>query len=144
MQGSRQVNIVSLALAVVLCALAALLPLNYVRLEPGSTFDTLGTYDGNQVVEVSPTSAYRVYRPSGEIRLLTVNEWGGPYGRLSWFDAIRSVRNANILIAPTEFYYSSSDTPDSTANEDQAAFPIPRPRPSLRRCVISTFLCPKL
>ena len=65
---------------VLLVALAAILPVPYVILRPGPTFNTLGEDAGKPVINVSGA---RTYPTKGGLNLTTVSEAGGPFGNVS-------------------------------------------------------------
>ena len=103
----------SSALAAFLFGLMALAQLPYVRSSPGDTYNAIGEEFNVEVVDVESTPQYPVFEPEGELRLLTVSQWGGPYGRLPWVDAIRSLWDRSIVLVPTEFEF-----PEPVSNED--------------------------
>ncbi|MEY2634194.1 MAG: hypothetical protein RIS75_134 [Actinomycetota bacterium] len=92
-------------LAAAIFGVMAFSDLPYVRSSPGDTYNAIGTEFDVEVVDIESTSQYPLYEPKGELRLLTVSQWGGPYGRLPWLDAIRSVWDRTIVNVPTEFEF---------------------------------------
>ena len=111
-----------LLLAIVLVVLAVFMPIPFVRSAPGSTYDALGKVDGSAVVNVEAKNSYQTYDTSGELRILTVSQWGGPYGKLEWLDALRSLWDRSIVITPTEFLFAPNIDPNQVAQESQIQF----------------------
>lgn len=97
-------------------------PLPYVRSAPGSTYNALGKESGTELVSITKTAKYPLDKTSGEIRILTVSQWGGPYGTLSWFDAVRSLWDHAIYIIPTRFLFAENTDPNAVADESQIQF----------------------
>ncbi len=61
--------------AAVLALAGAVLPVPYVVLSPGPTFNTLGTENGKPLITVS---GHKVYPTAGHLNLVTVSFQGGP------------------------------------------------------------------
>ena len=113
----RRVNLRSVS-AVATCALLAgafILPSSYVKEGPGPLFDVLGTYQGEDVIEVSGAPSYETF---GKMNMTTVSVSGGPYTELSgaeafygWlaFDGNRS------LVVPTDALYPHVSHEQATA-----------------------------
>lgn len=99
-----------------------LTPLPYVRSAPGSTYDALGEIGDTSLVEVADSDEYPTDTTSGELRILTVSQWGGPYGTLSWFDAVRSLWDSAIYIIPTSFLFPPDTDPGAVRDESQIQF----------------------
>lgn len=95
-------------------------PVPYVRNEPGGTYDALGAVDGQPLVEIAKTSTYPQYPTTGELRLLTVWEWGGPLGPLALGDAMRVLFDDAIMLQKVDFIYP--DPVDSSELEKESAF----------------------
>ncbi len=58
-----------------LLAVGILVPLPFVELSPGPTFNVIGEVDGQQVIEISGTPTFPT---GGNLDMTTVNERGGP------------------------------------------------------------------
>lgn len=104
-------------LAALIFGVMAFADLPYVRSSPGDTYNAIGQEFDVDVVDIESTSKYPIYEPSGELRLLTVSQWGGPYGRLPWIDAIRSVWDRSIVNVPTEFEFPQAVTTEEVEIE---------------------------
>lgn len=95
-------------------------PAPYVRAEPGGTYDALGAVQDEPLVEIEKVSQYPQFPTSGQLRLLTVWEWGGPIGPLALGDALRVVIDDAIVLQKVEFLYP--DPVDSGEIEKESAF----------------------
>ena len=58
-----------------LLAVSVLLPVPFIELAPGPTFNTLGEADGTPIISIQRATTYPT---SGHLDLTTVNERGGP------------------------------------------------------------------
>ena len=107
---------------------AAVLPVPYVALMPGPTFNTLGTIGGKQVVEIS---GKRTYSAAGHLNMVTVSFIGGPgssppfniFAALqAWLSPHEAVVPASELFPPgqTQQQVIKSDT-EQMANSQQTA-----------------------
>ena len=67
--------------------MAFLLPVPFVKLAPGPTFNVIGQEDGTDVITITGTETFPV---SGNLDMTTVLESGGPRGGLTFVDAIAS------------------------------------------------------
>lgn len=102
--------LISLVCVLVLVAIALLLPVPYVKMSPGPTFNTIGEVDGKQVIEISGTQTYPV---TGELDMTTVMEAGGPRGGLTFFEALGGWFNASDAVLPRELLF-----PDDVSGEE--------------------------
>lgn len=109
-------------LTIVLLVGVGFVPLPYVRSAPGSTYDALGSIDGKQLVNVAESNAYPTFASDGEIQILTVSQWGGPYGTLTWPDALRSLLDSSIYIIPSGFLFDENTDGDEVTDEGQVQF----------------------
>ncbi|MEZ5115071.1 MAG: PDZ domain-containing protein [Candidatus Nanopelagicales bacterium] len=120
-QRSRRTTalVVSAMSLVVLLAVAALLPVPYVRLSPGPTFNVIGEYDGTPLIEISGTPTYPT---SGNLDMTTVSESGGPRGGLTLGQALLSWTNSEDAVLPRELLYPDDVTGDEVEQENAVAF----------------------
>ena len=86
----------------VLLALAFLLPVPFVKLAPGPTFNVIGDDDGQPVIKISGADTYPV---TGALDMTTVLESGGPRGGLTFVDAIASWLNPSDAVVPRELIF---------------------------------------
>ena len=111
--------VVSGVLLIVFVVVAALLPVPYVLLGPGPTFNTLGSYDGKALITVS---GHPTYPTSGNLNLVTVSESGGPYGRVGLADALRGWIDPHIAVVPTSLLYAPNTPTTQVQQQNQQAF----------------------
>jgi PDZ domain-containing protein len=93
-----------------LLGIAFLLPVPFVKLSPGPTFNVIGEQDGKPVIAISGTQTYPT---SGDLDMTTVYESGGPRGGLTFIDAISSWLKASDAVVPRELLF-----PDDVSGED--------------------------
>jgi PDZ domain-containing protein len=77
----------------------------FLRTAPGDSMDALGTLAGKQTITIEKSDEVPTYKTNGSLFVLTVVEWGAPYARLSWFDAMRSFFDDRIVVQPSIFSY---------------------------------------
>lgn len=120
--GRPDLNVLfSFLLALALLLGFALTGIPYVRSEPGATYDALGQVENVDLIDIED-SKYQIYPTSGELHVLTVNSWGGPYGPLVIGDAIRAVWDRSISIEPAEFLYPEPVDSETEQQESQFQF----------------------
>ncbi len=106
-------------LLLVLMAVAALLPVPYVRLSPGPTFNTIGTHDGTPLIKISGTPTFDV---SGSLDMTTVSELGGPGGGLTMGQALVAWVDNAAAVVPRELIFPDDTTPEQVAKDNEVAF----------------------
>lgn len=102
--------IISGATTLVLMAVAFVLPVPFVKLAPGPTFNVIGQEDGQDVIRISGTQTYPV---TGNLDMTTVLESGGPRGGLTFVDAIASWLDPADAVVPRELLF-----PDDVSGDD--------------------------
>ena len=102
--------IISGAVTLGLVAVAFLLPVPFVKLAPGPTFNVIGQEDGTDVITITGTETFPV---SGNLDMTTVLESGGPRGGLTFVDAIASWLDPNDAVVPRELLF-----PDDVTGEE--------------------------
>jgi len=102
--------IVSAGTTMVLIAIAFLLPVPFVKLAPGPTFNVIGEDDGKPVIQITGTETFPV---TGNLDMTTVLESGGPRGGLTFVDAIASWLDPADAVVPRELLF-----PDDVSGED--------------------------
>jgi len=102
--------IISAATTLVLVAVAFVLPVPFVKLAPGPTYNVIGERDGRPVIDISGTDTFP---SSGDLDMTTVLESGGPRGGLTFVDAIASWLNPSDAVVPRELLF-----PDDVSGED--------------------------
>lgn len=111
--------IVSVTAVVVLVILAALLPVPYVKLAPGPTFNVIGEQDGEPFLLIDGTTTYPV---TGALDMTTVRESGGPRGGLTFVEAIGAWFSAADAVVPRELIYPDDITGDEVRKRQAALF----------------------
>lgn len=111
--------VISAVVTAALLAVAFLLPVPYVRLAPGPTFNVIGVVDGQQVIEIEGTKTYPV---TGELDMTTVSESGGPRGGLTFVEAIAAWFNSSDAVVPRELLYPDDVTGEEIRQRGAALF----------------------
>lgn len=102
--------IVSAAITLILLIVAFWLPVPFVRLSPGPTFNVIGQDDGEEVIRISGTETFPV---DGTLDMTTVYERGGPRGGLTFVDAIAAWLDPADSVVPRELLF-----PDDITGEE--------------------------
>jgi len=103
----------------VLLLIALLVPVPFIRMAPGPTFNVIGDRDGKPMIEVSGTTTYPV---TGELQMTTVLESGGPRGGLTFVSALASWFNSTDAVVPRELIYPDEVTGDDVKSEQAVMF----------------------
>lgn len=109
---SRTTSWAALATALLLAALS-FFPAAYVVHSPGPTFDTLGTTvgaDGKGERDVVEVSGARTYPASGQLRLTTVLQAGGPGQGLTPETVLRGWFASDTAVLPVRSLYPEGTT----------------------------------
>ena len=106
---SRRVLVLAIAgfLTVLLAAVAALLPVPYVALQPGPTTNTLGKVAGTPLIRIDGHPTYPV---KGHLDLVTVSVLGGPRQRLDLVTALKGWIDHSIAVVPETTVYPKGQT----------------------------------
>lgn len=94
----------------ILISVALLLPVPFVKLAPGPTYNVVGEVDGTEVIQITGTQTYPT---TGSLDMTTVMESGGPRGGLTFVDAMASWFNSADAVVPRDLIY-----PDDVSGED--------------------------
>lgn len=111
--------IVSLGTTSGLLAVALLLPVPFVRISPGPTFNVIGTDDGREVIEIEGT---RTYPATGALDMTTVLEAGGPRGGLTFIRALTSWLDPTDAVVPRELLFPDDVTGEEVRQRQAALF----------------------
>ena len=116
---SRRVLVLSVAgfLTVLLAAIAALLPVPYVALEPGPTTNTLGVVGGTELIRIE---GRRTYPDKGHLDLVTVSVLGGPRQKLDLVTALSGWFNDSVAVVPEESVYPKEETAEEAEKQSAA------------------------
>ncbi len=92
-----------LLLVLVWLGFKAVPPVGYVALKPGPTFNTLGSFNGKELITITgtPTS-----KPNGELRMLTVSEYDG----LSVWSVVSGWLDSGTAVVPSELENPPGET----------------------------------
>ena len=96
-----------------------ILPVPYVIVSPGPTFNTLGDYGGEPVVEISGVTTYPT---DGELEITTVRERGGPYGPLTVAEAVIAALGSSSVVVPDELLFPPGVSSDEQRERSRAEF----------------------
>jgi Lon-like protease len=102
-----------------LLALAALLPVPFVVLSPGPTFNTIGDIDGVPLVKISDARTYPV---TGALDMTTIREEGEPRSPLTVFGALAAWADPNRAVLPRELLYGDEETPEDVEQRNAVLF----------------------
>lgn len=112
--------ILSGIVAVVLGVLALAMPAPYVIESPGPAINTIGEYDGAQIVKVTGTTSYTP--ETGALDLTTVHVNGGlDEDQINIFQALEAWANPAKAVYPVEAIYAPGSSQTSVNNENVAA-----------------------
>jgi Lon-like protease len=88
-----------------LLAVAAMVPVPYVTLSPGPTFNTLGSVGNQKVIEIKGRP---IYPTSGALDAVTVYEFGAPGTSVSLLQAMRGWIDPSVAVVPRALLYPPS------------------------------------
>ncbi|WP_235215513.1 S16 family serine protease [Phaeacidiphilus oryzae] len=106
---------VSAALVVALLLVAFLAPLPFTVMQPGITADTLGSYQGKQVITIS---GHAVRPTSGQLRMVTIAATA-PQDSLSIWDALSAWPDPDRAVVPRDAVYPSGQSLSEINRTDQ-------------------------
>lgn len=113
------VLLTGLVTTALLVALALALPVPFVKLAPGPTFNVIGTEDGKDVIAIEGATTYPV---TGALDMTTVLESGGPRGGLTFVDAIASWLDPADAVVPRELLFPDDITGEEVRERQAALF----------------------
>lgn len=111
--------IVSAVVTFALIVVALVLPVPYVRLSPGPTFNVIGDHDGAPVITINGATTYPT---SGELDMTTVYERGGPRYGLTFVEAIAAWVNPDDAVVPRELLYPDDMTGEQVQQRQARLF----------------------
>jgi PDZ domain-containing protein len=116
---SRRVVVLAVAgfLTVLLAAVAALLPVPYVALEPGPTTNTLGSVGKTELIRIE---GHPTYPDKGHLDLVTVSVFGGPQHNLDLYTALSGWLDDAIAVVPEEAVYPKNETAKEAERQSAA------------------------
>jgi len=116
---SRRVVVLAVAgfLTVLLAAVAALLPVPYVALQPGPTTNTLGSVGNTELIRID---GRRTYPDKGHLDLVTVSVQGGPRQKLDLYTALHGWLDNSIAVVPEETVYPKGESAQEAEQQSTA------------------------
>ncbi|MCX6421022.1 MAG: PDZ domain-containing protein, partial [Actinobacteria bacterium] len=116
------VLLIALIALLALVALAVFLPVPYVKIAPGPTFNTIGEIGGRPLVEIGESTRYPTYPVTGNLNMTTIQEWGGPRGGLTVFQAVAAWLDQSDAVLPRELLYPDDETKDDVERRNAEMF----------------------
>src|SRR5664279_1688558 len=114
--------LVGTSLTAVLVVAAAAIPIPYVAVGPGVTYNTLGSVDGTEVITFSgkdiPASATRPTPGDGHLNMTTISITDN----VPLFEALGLWATGRYALAPREDYFPPDKTVDEVQAQDAQAF----------------------
>ncbi|MGW5055227.1 YlbL family protein [Actinokineospora sp. NPDC004072] len=107
--------LVGSGLALVLAVLGASVPIPYVSLGPGPTYDTLGDVDGVAIVQVE---GEKTYETSGQLRMTTVSV----NDDITLFSALALWVSGRFALAPREDYFPPGESEEDIQQQNTKLF----------------------
>lgn len=89
-------------MAVAMSLVVAFVPLPYLELSPGPTYNTIGEVDGTPLIKISGTTTYPT---SGHLDLTTVSERGAPDSGVLTLRLITGWADPDTKVLPREVFY---------------------------------------
>ncbi|MDQ1687686.1 MAG: Lon-like protease [Frankiaceae bacterium] len=102
-------------LAAVLAIVGLAMPVPYVLLKPGPTFNTLGEFGNKPLIGIS---GHAQYPTGGHLDLTTVSVIGGQDNRVSLFDALRGWLDDTTAVVPEELIFPPDTKPDEVQQQN--------------------------
>lgn len=103
--------------AVLIGALAALLPVEYAVLHPGPVLNTLGEVKGKKLISISGRTTYPT---SGQLDLTTVSVVGGPDRPITLVQVISGWLDRTAAVVPQEEVFAPGQTQQQSDAENKA------------------------
>jgi Lon-like protease len=98
--GRRAVAFMIGCLVVILVAVGGeVIRLPYVVMVPASTANTLGSVNGQPLIQVA---GHRLYHTDGHLNLVTEYSYGGPGTDVNLFDILPSLLSSSVAVVPQE------------------------------------------
>ena len=102
-------------LAAVLAIVGLALPVPYVLLKPGPTFNTLGEFGNTPLISIS---GHAQYPTGGHLDMTTVSVIGGQDARVSLLDALRGWLDGSTAVVPEELIFPPDTKPDQVQQQN--------------------------
>ncbi|MEI7655809.1 MAG: S16 family serine protease [Actinomycetes bacterium] len=115
----RRQGISALLLTGLLLGIVTVLPMPYVSLSPGPTFNTLGEVKGVPLVKIS---GHKIYETTGQLDMVTVHQSGGPEGGLTLGEAVRAWIDPASEVTPSSVMFAPGSTNAQVKAANKAMF----------------------
>ncbi|GAA1046734.1 PDZ domain-containing protein [Rothia amarae] len=92
-------------------------PVDFVTEEPGPTFNTIGDYEGHQLISIDGAKTYDV---SGNLDMTTVSVAGGPNTTLTAVPALASWLSSTGTVLPSDLLYQPTVTSEQVVEQNTA------------------------
>jgi PDZ domain-containing protein len=102
-------------LAAVLAIVGLAMPVPYVLLKPGPTFNTLGEFGNTPLIAIS---GHAQYPTGGHLDLTTVSVIGGEGARVSLLDALRGWLDGTTAVVPEELIFPPDTKPGDVQQQN--------------------------
>jgi Lon-like protease len=114
---SRRLVTLILAGACVLVglAVASLASVPYVALTPGPTLNTLGSPDGQQLIQIS---GHKTYPTTGNLNMVTISYTGGPGVHFNIFNALDAWLTPDDAVVPESEIFSPGQSQQQVVQQD--------------------------
>jgi Lon-like protease len=114
---SRRLVTLIIAGACVLAGLiiTAVAPVPYVALTPGPTLNTLGSPDGQPLIQIT---GRRTYPTNGHLNMVTVSYSGGPGTQFNVFDALSAWLTPDDAVVPESEIFSPGQSQQQVVQQD--------------------------
>ncbi|MFI7588340.1 PDZ domain-containing protein [Spongisporangium articulatum] len=116
-QPSTVISVLAGFAGLLLLCVAILLPTDYVVLKPGPVLNTLGAYDGTQLITIT---GHATYPTSGQLDMTTVRTMGAPGSRVSLISVALAWLRPSESAVPRELYYPKDESAEEIEQQDQA------------------------
>ena len=114
------VTLIASAISLIaLVAVAVWLPVPYVRMAPGPTFNVIGEVNDQPVILITGTESYAT---TGELDMTTVSESGGPRGGLTFVQAMGAWFAESDAVVPSSLLYPDDITGEDLRRRNAALF----------------------
>lgn len=103
----------------ILAVIAAVLPVPFLIVSPGPTFNTIGEVEGVPLVKISGTETFAT---DGHLDMTTVREAGEPRSRISVFQALGAWASSSRAVLPRELLYPDDISGEEVTQRNAALF----------------------
>ncbi len=100
-----------------LVAISLLVPVKFVTEEPGPALNTLGEYDGKQLISIE---GRKTYPTSGELAMTTVSVAGGPNTNIRALQTLATWLMPDTVVVPSDLMYSPTTTNEQVNTQNEA------------------------